>query len=304
MRKKISGLCCIENEFSDIILLKQKKREGKASAINLFLKYAKGDIVVLESGDTIPAEDTIEHLTQPFKNPNVGMTGGRPVPVNNKDTFLGFTVHLLWNLHHMLAIKHPKLGELIAFRRHLIKQIPVDTAVDEAFIEAIITEKGYKLEYVPEAVVYNKGPETISDFLRQRRRIFAGHIHLKKIKGYAPSSMKICILKLILKNAVSCPRDIYTLGAIALELYGRILGLYDFYIKNENPFIWNIAKTTKDIKYDAKKIQLWSVLNQNHEQILPETGFVPNIILNQALITKTLPTIPKEQKKLKYEKGT
>lgn len=241
----------IENDFlpsyQKVVLLKQEKREGKASAVNLFLEHASGDIVVVESGDTIPAEDTIENLTEPFKKPKVGMVGGRPSPVNDPNTFMGFTVHLLWDLHHKLALKHPKLGELVAFRKNLIKRIPTDTAVDEAFIEALIKEKGYELKYVPSAIVYNKGPETIADFLKQRRRIFAGHLHLKKTRGYMPSSMKLNILKLVLEGIKFNPKEILWLfGAMLLEFYGRLLGSYDFFIKNKNPFIWDIANTTKD----------------------------------------------------------
>ena len=129
---------------SKVMLFTQEKREGKASAINLLLKHARGEIVVLESGDTLPAENTIERLTEPFKNPLVGMTGGHPVPINNPDTFLGFTVHLLWKMHHKLALQKPKLGELVAFRRDLVHEIPTDTAVDEAFIEALLEKQGYQ----------------------------------------------------------------------------------------------------------------------------------------------------------------
>ncbi len=270
----------IEKEFlpynPEIVLLKQEKREGKASAINLFLAQASGDIVILESGDTIPAEDAIENLTQPFKDPKIGMTGGRPVPVNARNTFMGFTVHLLWDLHHKLATKHPKLGEMVAFRKDLIKKIPTDTAVDEAFVEALIMEQGFELSYAPKAIVYNKGPETISDFLKQRRRIFAGHVHLKKKKGYAPSSMgKLIVLKLTFENVKFTPKEItWTIGAIFLELYGRFLGLYDIYIKNANPFIWNMAESTKgnilitdynpDVYQAAQRIKLWSTIRQQN----------------------------------------
>lgn len=254
----------IENKFANsnpkIILIKQEKREGKASAINLLLKHVSGDIVVLESGDTIPVEDTIEHLTKPFKYENIGMTGGKPIPVNNPNTFIGFTVHLLWDLHHKLASKEPKLGELVAFRSCLIQHIPHDTAVDEAYIEAHVRERGYELKYVPDAIVYNKGPENTSDFLKQRRRIFAGHIHLNKTKGYTASSMKLNILKLIMGDITLNPKEImWTFGAMFLEFYGRILGSYDFFIKKENPYIWNIAETTKSRILETAKSN-----NPNH----------------------------------------
>ncbi len=302
----------VENDFSKsdpkIILIKQKKREGKASAINLFLEQAKGDIMVLESGDTIPAEDTIDNLTKPFKNPKIGMVGGRPIPVNDPDTFMGFTVHLLWELHHKLAMRHPKLGELVAFRRNLIKRIPTDTAVDEAFIEALITEQGHELTYVPDAIVYNKGPETISDFLKQRRRIFAGHIHLIRVKGYAPSSMKkFEILKLVLEDLELNPKEIlWTWGAMLLELYGRALGSYDFYIKKDNPYIWNMAVTTKTNISEttknyaiyneapfAQRIRLWSIIRQQIKS--PKSELSPDaslIISSQSEIIPKTPVTP------------
>ncbi|KCZ70790.1 glycosyl transferase [Candidatus Methanoperedens nitroreducens] len=322
------------NSNPKIVLIKQEKREGKASAINLFLKYASGDILVLESGDTIPAIDTIENLTEPFKNPEVGMTGGHPIPVNDSNTFMGFTVHLLWDMHHKLALRHPKLGELVAFRRDLITEIPNDTAVDEAFVEALIREKGYELVYAPDANVYNKGPETISDFLKQRRRIFAGHLHLKKTKGYAPSSMKkLDVLKLMLQGLELTPKNIiWTLFAIILELYGRALGLYDFNIKNENPFIWDMAETTKGVVPEITKdynpgtylttpivdrIKLWSLINQqtasfSKSQIQLESSFMvdtstsilvkPETILSKTSIESNSQQYPTKEKTQELKK--
>ena len=94
----------------------------------------------------------------------------------------------MWRLHHKIALITPKLGELVAFRS-LVKEIPADTAVDEASIEAIIRKAGYELCYVPDAIVRNKGPENIKDFLKQRRRIAAGHKHLMIEERYEVSTM-------------------------------------------------------------------------------------------------------------------
>jgi len=97
---------------------------------------------VLESADTIPLENTIERLCLPFYDEKVGMTSGHPIPVNDKSAFIGFTGHLIWELHHRIALKNPKPGELIVFR-NVIDEIPKNTAVDEAWIEALIKKKGY-----------------------------------------------------------------------------------------------------------------------------------------------------------------
>jgi len=231
---------------SRIKLLIQKNREGKASAINYYLSQAKGDIIVLESGDTIPDTETIDRLIAPFEDPSVGMTGAHPVPVNDRDCFIGFVVHMMWGLHHKIALETPKLGELVA-SRNIVREIPHDSAVDEASIEAIIREAGLELRYCPAAIVQNKGPETIKDFLKQRRRIAAGHTHLAKEKGYVVSTTDpIRILKLLIQEHSWKPKEtLWTIGGIGLEVIGRILGYYDYYIRKKNPYIWDIASTTK-----------------------------------------------------------
>jgi len=231
---------------SRIKLLIQKNREGKASAINYYLSQAKGDIIVLESGDTIPDTETIDRLIAPFEDPSVGMTGAHPVPVNDRDCFIGFVVHMMWGLHHKIALETPKLGELVA-SRNIVREIPHDSAVDEASIEAIIREAGLELRYCPAAIVQNKGPETIKDLLKQRRRIAAGHTHLAKEKGYVVSTTDpIRILKLLIQEHSWKPKEtLWTIGGIGLEVIGRILGYYDYYIRKKNPYIWDIASTTK-----------------------------------------------------------
>lgn len=231
-----------------IRLLIQEKREGKASAVNLILKNATGDIIVLASADILLLEYTVQQLVLPFFDETIGMTGGHPIPIDKKNTFIGFTVHLLWESHHRLALKNPKLGEITAFR-NIIREIPEDTAVDEASIEAIIQKNGLSLCYVPEAIVYNKGASTIDDFLLQRRRIYAGHLHLKKLSGHTPSSMSMANLITIAPGNISynIKGIFWTGGAVFLEFYGRLLGMYDFYIAKKNPCVWEIAKTTKEV---------------------------------------------------------
>jgi len=227
-------------------LLTQKERKGKASAINLFLQAASGEILVLESGDTIPAPGTLDQLIASFEKPWVGMAGGRPVPINPADTFIGFTVNLMWSLHHKIALKSPKLGELVAFR-HFIKRIPENTAVDEACIEAMVRDASFELHYVPDAVLYNKGPENIKDFIRQRRRIAAGHIHLLQSCHYKVNTLNSGrVLRLLLKEySWNLKQTIWMLGAVCLEITGRILGFYDFYFSKKDHCVWDIACSTK-----------------------------------------------------------
>ncbi len=238
-----------------IRVLIQEKREGKASGINFFLRHATQKVVVLSSADLLPETAAIEALVAPFADPEVGMTSCRPVPVNDPQTFMGFAAHLLWDLHHHINLNGFKAGEMTAFRK-IFERIPYHTAVDEASVEPVIRGQGYQVQYTPEAVVYNKGPDTVEDFLRQRRRIYAGHLAVKEALGYAVSTMNgVKILKLVLKNLDWRPKQLFWTGRVVLlEVYGRFLGWRDYKAKRDHS-VWEIAKTTKELKKEARLFQ-------------------------------------------------
>lgn len=228
----------------------QEQREGKASAINLFLKQTSCPIIVLLGADMLPESSALEHLCVPFKDPHIGMVGGRPVPVNDPATFMGHAVHLLWRLHDHVARAHPKLGEVIAFR-NAISGIPTQSPVDEISIQALISQLGYRLIYEPACVVYNKGPLTIRDFLKQRRRIYAGHLQVRDQQHYEAPTMKVGP---ILHHLLACrevtlctPRQaLWSLGTILMEGLARLQGYADYRRKHEH-HIWQMVDSTKNL---------------------------------------------------------
>ncbi|MEM7034363.1 MAG: glycosyltransferase [Chloroflexota bacterium] len=237
-----------EQDHSRITLLVQEKREGKTSAINLFLAQAKEDICVLESGDTVPHEDAVENMVRMFADPAVGMTGAQKAPVNAPDHVIGLLSHLRLQMEHQLCLEIPRLGEMIAFRK-VFEAIPPDVAMDEAFVEALVIRRGMQVRYAPDAIVYNMGPETVTDFVKQRRRNHAGHLHLKEKYGYQVSSLGGGRLtKLALSQFVGAIRLLGTLFVLAaLEAYSRMLGWWDYRFHKRTHVVWDIAWTTKEV---------------------------------------------------------
>ncbi|MBI5650460.1 MAG: glycosyltransferase [Chloroflexi bacterium] len=235
---------------SRIQLIVQEKREGKTSAINQFLARAREEICVLESGDTLPRADTLENLVKLFADPQVGMTGAQKVPVNVPAHIVGYMSHLRLRMEHQLCLEIPRTGELIAFRK-VFTHLPPDVAMDEAFVEALVIRRGLQVHYAPEAVVYNMGPETLGEFIMQRRRNYAGHLHLKRKYGYRVSSLDTGrVLRIGFDEVWNALRLIWTLGALAgVEALARVLGLYDYYVKGNKHVVWDIAWTTKKVEH-------------------------------------------------------
>jgi len=240
-----------------IKLLVQPRREGKTSAINLFLQEAKEDICVQESADTLPREDAVEHLVRMFADPAIGMTGAHKMPVDTPDHLVQLFSHLRLRMEHQLCLDIPRLGEMIAYRK-VFDRIPPDVAMDEAFVEALVIQRGLDVKYAPDAIVYNTGPTTVKDFIKQRRRNHAGHLYLKHKYGHAVSSIQTPrVVKVALKEVWGAIRLLGVLAALALlEGWSRLLGWYDFAIRRDRHMVWDMAYTQKsDVRRQREETQ-------------------------------------------------
>lgn len=227
-------------------LIEQPHREGKTSAVNQFIQAAQTDICVLESGDTLPHEYAVEHLVRLFVDPQVGMVGAHKIPVNTPDHIAGLLTHLRLRMEHELCLEIPRLGEMIAFRK-VFERIPADVAMDEAFVEAFIVKRGMDVKYAPDAIVYNTGPTTIGDFMRQRRRNHAGHLFLKHKYGYAVSSIQNRrVARIAWKELWGIVQLVWVLFLLAvIEGWSRLMGWYDFAVKRDRHVVWNMAWSQK-----------------------------------------------------------
>jgi biofilm PGA synthesis N-glycosyltransferase PgaC len=243
-------------------LIEQPKREGKASAINLFLAAATSPVLLMVSADVLVEDGTIAVLLRHFEDPGVGMVGGHPIPVNRDSTFMGHAVHLQWRMHDRIARQTPKLGEIVAFR-NVVPSIPTDTAVDEISIQALVEQFGYRLVYEPKAIVYNRGPTTVRDFLRQRRRIYAGHLRVAEQQGYAAPTMDSSrvVRALAGSGAFATPRALlWSVATVGLEATARGLGHYDV-MRHRPQHVWEMCATTKlHVAEDANGLGQQNVL--------------------------------------------
>ena len=239
----------------------EKERSGKAAAVNFGLAQLRTPTVVVVSGDVLPERGAIAKVVRALQEPGVGLAGGRPMPVNGSGTPIGHAAHLLWRLHHRLALHQPKLGEMIALRAEAVVALP-KTSVDEACFQALLEHAGWRSVYVPDAVVWNRGPGTRADFVNQRRQIHTGHLWLRRRQHYAVPSLRLGLLRSELFADIRTepqgmrPRQLaWTAAAVGMEAWARLLARLD-YLQGKENHVWAMVESTKAPAADAHGMEL------------------------------------------------
>ncbi len=228
-----------------VISIVEETRKGKAHALNLLFEYAKNyDFLVLANADALPEHGSITRLVSYLESSNAGAVFAQPVPFHGPKGICYKIVKSIWRMHHLISLfTSPKLsGELCAIRTICLQPIPENIATDEPYIELAVRKHGYAIHYVPNAIVRIRCPTNIYDLFEQRRRIWIGHMQLKRSTGLnvSTSSFKniiMAITKLELTEVFYA-----SLGSI-LEVAAYFQA--KFVSRNNVPYIWKPIKSTK-----------------------------------------------------------
>lgn len=164
-----------------IKVLKQKKRSGKASAVNFAMKHAKGDIIMVTDANAVFRRNTVKKMVMGFADPSVGGVCGR-YRVSNPDTPLTRIVDIYWWIEYKMRLFESNIyslttfsGEITAFRKGIIKAN--EKSLSEDFEMALqIIRKGGRVVYEPEAVVYEANPTNFREEIKQKTRRAIGTI--------------------------------------------------------------------------------------------------------------------------------
>lgn len=182
----------LQGQDKRIELITEKERTGKASALNTIFRRAKksSDVLVLVNADALPEKGSINKLLAALGNSKTGAVFAQPVPFEDSQGTCHNIVRVIWRLHHIISLhRRPKLsGELCAIPVFCIQEIPKHVATDEPYIEIGIRKRGYEISYVPSATVHIRCPTNVVDLLKQRKRIWIGHLQLENETGFKVST--------------------------------------------------------------------------------------------------------------------
>jgi biofilm PGA synthesis N-glycosyltransferase PgaC len=172
-----------EYEKFGVKLIEQSPRRGKASAINLGLKKANGEVVVVTDANSMFHGDSIRNLVRHFSIPIVGGVGGRYEPENPEGTDIGFGYLMYWKFERFIRERESSIdsivgmnGNIMAIRKGIIERIDENLLTEDFDITVSLRKKGFRVLYEPEAFSWKLAPKSLRDEIIQKKRRVIGTI--------------------------------------------------------------------------------------------------------------------------------
>jgi biofilm PGA synthesis N-glycosyltransferase PgaC len=225
----------------------EEARNGKASALNRIFREARAsaEALILINADSLPEKGSLLGLVSELKSSRAGAVFAQPMPFKGQNGISYRIAEVVWRLHHLVSLlRSPKLsGELCSIRTACLRPIPERIATDEPYIELSIRRQGFEIRYLPDAIVRIRCPTNVADLLKQRKRIWIGHMQLKRTTGFAVSTSDFRNILLAIANLKPSELFYAILGGV-VEATAYAQAKVDSR-KGLVPYIWEPIVSTK-----------------------------------------------------------
>ena len=226
----------ITREFPVVQLVRMEERSGKSAVVNRILGLVNTDVLAMFDSDTFTEPNCLRYLLEPLLyQPDIVGTSGRKIPYNR-----AIMPDAFWEVCHYFNLIAPKMsGSAMAFR-NIVKTLPSNIVNDDMYIQIELERQGFKVAYIPQAIVKTVEPDTLSGYFRQRKRVYRGHLQLFKEENIRLPSVGMTVpAKALFKAIKACPRKtfIFTLCSF-LEIVIRVWALVEYYLSKRAPFVY------------------------------------------------------------------
>ena len=173
----------------------RQKNSGKPGAVNTGIKNAIGEVVITVDADSKLHPDALTWICRRFSsNPRLGAVAGN-VKIDRPTGLLKTLQSLEYTMSINLGRKSQSMlhcvmivpGAIAALKTRVLQEVgyfPTDTFAEDFDITMKILKAGYHVEYESRAIAFTQAPETVEDFLKQRRRWYRGMTQvLSKYQG-------------------------------------------------------------------------------------------------------------------------
>jgi len=164
-----------------------QENQGIAIATNSAISRSKGDIICFTGDDCIAEIDWISNLVNGFNDENIGAVGGKVISYQSNTLIQQFIEDSRILNQETFFKRNTLITGSAAYRRKVLVQIGgLDNHLN-ACIDLDLSIKtqllGYKLQYVPDAVVHHDHPATVKGLFSQQYRNGTGYVRLHRKYG-------------------------------------------------------------------------------------------------------------------------
>ena len=172
------------NDYDRVKVYHVPQRNGKIGAMNRGMKLVDTPIVVFCDANTLLVKESVRRIVNLFSNPKVGcVSGEKRIFGKEKDAAAGAGEGLYWKYESTLKKWDAELysvvgaaGELFAIRTELYQEVERDTLLDDFIISLRVAQKGYTIQYDPDAYAIEAASANVKEELKRKIRISAGGI--------------------------------------------------------------------------------------------------------------------------------
>ena len=173
----------------DKVRVLHKENGGKASALNYAIAYANGEIISVLDADTIAGKNSLKEIARIFgDDENVGAVAGN-IKVRNKVNWLTWCQALEYVAGLQIARRAFDLfgaitivpGALGSFRKSVLQEgggYDKETLVEDFDTTIKVLKSGMVVRGTTKSIAYTEAPESLRDFVKQRRRWFRGNLQV------------------------------------------------------------------------------------------------------------------------------
>ncbi len=148
---------------------------GKPAALNLAMREARGEIIILSDGDVLVEDSAVKYLLSKKEM----LVSGRPILAEEKDSLLGFWQRVLFETAHELRASKEQAGQyfpvsgyLFMINKKVLERFifPEESLAEDEYLSYYFWQAGGKIHYEPKAEVRVKGPNNFHDWVAQKVR--------------------------------------------------------------------------------------------------------------------------------------
>ena len=189
-----------------------RQNTGLAAARNTLLSHAATDLIAYLDADAVPAPGTLDALRNGFSADDVAATGGRGIETDRTTGAARWRASVCPQDHGDAVIEDDwmLMGICACFRADALRAIAgFDPEFarygEDADASLRLRRAGYRLRYLPEAVVYHMKPDGFAGVLRQghRHALYASRALVKNDGRAILADYRRDIRAHLLRNAAS-----------------------------------------------------------------------------------------------------